>query len=233
MENAVILQASESLLRRLRPGDLDATLRSITDAAVEVLPQVQYSSVTMRHADGTLDSYAMTDEVLVELDRHQFELKEGPCYDGATSMNFAVSSDLSTDERYPNFGPLAAEVGIRSQAGIRLFENSKTVGGLNIYSRDVGAFDDIGTVGQLLSHQAAVALAYSIEIQTLREAVHTRGRIGQAVGIVMERYGIPEQRAFAFLTRLSQHRNLKLARVADELITAVLSRADRADPPAP
>ena len=72
----------------------------------------------------------------------------------------------------------------------------------------------------LFSHQATLALAYSMEIRTLREAVQTRTRIGEAVGIVMERYKIPEQQAFAFLTRLSQTRNVKLRHIADQLIEA-------------
>ena len=219
-EEADILNASQALLQRLKPGDLDDTLQSITRAAVEVLPQVQYSSITMRHRDGTLDSYAMTDDILNDLDEQQFKMQEGPCYQGASGETFVVSGDLAHDERYPNYGPIAAEAGIRSKAGVQLFQNGRTVGSLNLYSRSVGALTDMQTVSQLFSHQAAVALAYSIEVKTLREAVQTRTRIGQAVGIVMERYKIPEQQAFAFLTRLSQHRNIKLRHIADELIEA-------------
>jgi len=219
-EEAEILFASQSLLQRLTPGDLDATLQSITRAAVEVLPQVQYSSITMRHRDGTLDSYALTDELLTDLDEEQFKLQEGPCYDASTDEAFSMAADLGADERYPNYGPLAVAKGIRSQAGIRLFENNRTAGGLNLYSRQVGALENIQTVSRLFSHQAAVALAYSIEVKTLKEAVQTRTKIGQAVGIVMERYKIPEQQAFAFLTRLSQTRNVKLRRIADELVEA-------------
>ena len=220
IEEAEILFASQALLQRLSPGDLDATLQSITRAAVEVLPQVQYSSITMRHRDGTLDSYALTDDVLADLDEKQFELQEGPCYEAASEEPYVLVSNLGADPRYPKYGPVAVRAGIRSQAGIRLFESSRTTGGLNLYSRQVGALEDIQTVSRLFSHQAAVALAYSIEVKTLREAVQTRTRIGQAVGIVMERYKIPEQQAFAFLTRLSQTRNVKLRMIADEMIKA-------------
>ena len=220
-DQANILEASQALLSRLPAGDLDATLQSITRAAVEVLPQVQYASVTMRHRDGTLDSYALTDDVLIELDEQQFKLQEGPCYAATTDDGYVVSSDLGHDERFPNYGPIALKAGIHAQAGIRLFENNKTAGGLNLYSCQVGALESVETISQLFSHQAAVALAYSIEVKTLREAVQTRTRIGQAVGIVMERYRIPEQQAFAFLTRLSQNRNVKLRVIADEMIEAV------------
>jgi hypothetical protein len=128
------------------------------------------------------------------------------------------------DPRYPRYGPFAASLGIRSQAGVRLFENPKTVGALNLFGREVGALEDAEELSRLFVHQAAVALAYSIEIQGLNDALRSRTRIGQAVGIIMERYKLPEQQAFAFLTRLSQQGNIKLRRVADELVAAASRR---------
>ena len=58
---------------------------------------------------------------------------------------------------------------------------------------------------------------YAQEIQNLQEAVRTRTTIGQAVGILMERYKLTDQRAFAFLTRLSQDGNVKLRKLAEDL----------------
>jgi hypothetical protein len=219
-----ILDAAQLLQQRLVPGDLESTLNAITRAAVEVLPGVDHASFSMRHPDGTLDSYAVTGEIIVQLDERQFELREGPCYDGATQNAFAVSADLLVDPRYPRYGPFAASLGIRSQAGVRLFENPKTVGALNLFGRDVGALEDAEQLSRLFAHQAAVALAYSIEIQGLNDALRSRTRIGQAVGIIMERYKLPEQQAFAFLTRLSQQGNIKLRRIADDLVAATNRR---------
>jgi hypothetical protein len=222
--DSTLLDASERLLQRLRPGDLEATLENITAAAVEVLPRVDYCSITMRQSDGRLHTYAATDDVLIDLDMHQFELQEGPCYDGATNTTHSVSPDLRADPRYPRYGERAAAVGIRSQAGLRLFENKKSIAALNLYACEVDALEDLATLGRLFAHQAAVALRYSWEVETLQEAVQTRTTIGQAVGIVMERYQIPEQQAFAFLLRLSSHRNVKLRQVAEELVASVTGR---------
>jgi hypothetical protein len=217
---AEILLSSRVLMARLTPGDLDDTLHSITRAAVEVLPQVHYASISVRHEDGTLSSHAFTDELLADLDEQQYQLQEGPCCDATTKDSLVVSGHVGEDERYPRYGPVAVRAGIRSQAAVRLFENKRVVSALNLYSRQVGALQDVQTISRLFSDHAAVALAYSMEIKTLREAVQTRTRIGQAVGIVMERYKIPEQQAFAFLTRLSQDRNVKLRHVADDIIEA-------------
>ena len=45
-----------------------------------------------------------------------------------------------------------------------------------------------------------------------------RDRIGQAKGIIMERYGVDDVRAFQMLRQLSQEQNIKLIEVAEQVI---------------
>jgi hypothetical protein len=219
MTDERVLDTLRRLAEGLSPGDLDHTLERITAAAVAELPGVHYASITVKHADGRLETAAPTDDMLLGLDAAQYELQEGPCYNAAVEVPYAVSPNLAADERFPRYGPLAVKVGVRAQAGLRLFDTPQPTaqGALNVYSRDVGALADIHVIGQLFAHQAAVALDYAREIENLQEAMRTRQLIGRAVGIVMERYGLPEQRAFAFLARVSQTRNVKLRLVAEEL----------------
>ncbi|MFC5262056.1 ANTAR domain-containing protein [Kribbella qitaiheensis] len=61
-------------------------------------------------------------------------------------------------------------------------------------------------------------------MHNLQEALKTRRTIGQAIGIVMERYQLSDARSFAFLTRLSQHRNVRLNKIAQELVNTVGTR---------
>jgi GAF domain-containing protein len=224
MDEDRLLDAARRMADGLRPGDLDRTLQQITAAAVEVLPNVQYSSITVRHADGRLVTSAPTDELLLKIDEAQYELKEGPCYEAATNEAHVVSSNLSADERFPRYGPIAVDHGIRAQVGVRLFDTRSSQGALNLYSTRVGAFDDLGGLSALFAHQAGVAIAYAQHVENLEEAVKTRTTIGQAVGIVMERYQLDDERAFAFLARLSQQRNVKLRMVAEEIIADVTQR---------
>jgi hypothetical protein len=198
--------------------DLDGTLHSLTRAAVEALPGVDEATISVRHEDGSLRSYASTAEFLGELDLWQFDNAEGPCYDGVTSDAFAVCGDLRNDPRYPSYGSRAVEADIRSQAGLRLFESKRAIGGLNLYSRSVGALADIAFLAELFSEHARGAVAYASQIDGLRDAITSRQVIGQAVGIVMERFDLPEERAFAFLARLSSQRNVKLRLIAREVI---------------
>jgi|tagenome__1003787_1003787.scaffolds.fasta_scaffold18859466_1 hypothetical protein len=62
------------------------------------------------------------------------------------------------------------------------------------------------------------------EITGLSSALGTRTVIGKAIGILMERYQMNEERAFAFLTRASQPGNIKLRDVAQELVDAANKR---------
>jgi GAF domain-containing protein len=218
MTHEEMLETARRLSDKLTPGDLDATLAQITTAAVEVLPNVQLSSITVRHRDGTLTTVAPTDDLLLRLDGEQYRLQEGPCYQAATDERQVVSSDLGADPRFPRYGAAAVAEGIRAQIGVRLFDSPTSHGALNLYSERVGAFDDIGSLSELFAHQAGQAVAYAQEVGNLAEAVRTRTSIGQAVGIVMERYGLNDERAFAFLQRLSSHRNVKLRLVAQEIV---------------
>src|SRR5690349_10395804 len=218
MTDARLLDASRRLAAALRPGDLDTTLRNITAAAVEVLPGVTASSITVRHADGRLETSAPTADVLLDVDAAQYQLQEGPCYEAAADTVHITSPNLAADERFPRYAPVALRAGFRAQAGIRLFDTKTSSGALNLYSDAVGAFADLTVLSQLFAHQAAVALDYARQVDQLEEAVAARQLIGQAVGIVMERYGIDEARAFGFLARLSSHENLKLRLVAERLV---------------
>lgn len=215
---ARLLDASRRLAAALGPGDLDTTLANITAAAVAVLPDVDAASLTVKHADGRLETVAPTDDVLLDVDAEQYELREGPCYEAAVDRVHITSPDLANDPRFPRYAPVVLRAGIRSQAGVRLFESPRSNGALNLYSREVGAFSDLGALSELFAHQSAMALDYARQIDQLQEAVATRQVIGQAVGIVMERFSIDEARAFGFLTRLSSHENIKLRVVAERLV---------------
>ena len=226
MDQADVIRMARELSTRLEPGDLDQTLRRTTEAAVAVLPEVDHASITVKHADGRLETVAPTSDILIGLDAAQYELREGPCYDAAVDVAHRTAPDLANDERYRSYGPVAVAAGIRAQAGIRLFETPQDAqGALNLYSQSLGAFQDV-QLAELFRHQAATAIRYANEVEDLREAMLTRQVIGQAVGIIMERYELPDARAFAFLTRLSNEQNVKLRLIAQELVAASEHRHD-------
>jgi GAF domain-containing protein len=226
MEEHELVEAAEELAASLTPRDLDNTLSRVTSAAVEALPDVDYASITIRHEHGPLETVAPTDPTLCEIDRAQYELQEGPCYDAATDVHYISAPDLAADARYPRFAEVALAAGIRSQVGVRLFDAPTSKAGLNLYSRRVGAFADFESVAALFARQSATVIEYARELQALHEAAHTRDLVGRAVGIAIERYGLPDHRAFALLTRLSHHHHVALPVVAQAIVSASEGRAD-------
>lgn len=56
------------------------------------------------------------------------------------------------------------------------------------------------------------------QIANLEVAVAHRTVIGQAIGILMERFDLDSDHAFALMARLSQDRNVKLYALATEIV---------------
>jgi GAF domain-containing protein len=200
------------------PGDLDETLLRVTRSAVDNLPGVDFASISILHSDGTLETSAATDPVIERADTHQYELHEGPCYEAVTDDALMVTADVGKDPRWPRYGPRAADLGMRAQAAVSLFVHDRSRGALNLYSTDIKAFEDPEHLIELFARQASVVLGFASEVATLNNALLSRKRIGQAIGIVMERYHVNEDRAFGYLVRVSQTSNTRLREVAEELV---------------
>lgn len=195
------------------------TLDSVVLVATEIIQGCDLAGISIVHPDG-IDTPAGSDEALNRIDELQFTLKEGPCFDALRTHETVHSRDLATDERWPTWGPhVAKEIGVVCIVSYRLFTSKHTLGAMNLYSRRPEAFDsdDINN-GQALAAHVAVALAASQNVENLEMAITNRTVIGRAEGILMERFDIPPDQAFAVLRRVSQHRNVRLNRVAEELV---------------
>lgn len=226
MREQQLVEAAEELAASLSAVELDRTLRRVTAAAVEALPDVDYASITVQHDDGTLETVATTDETLCDLDARQYELRQGPCYEAATDVAYISAPDLGSDERYSEYAETALAAGIRAQSGIRLYDAPTSRAALNLYSRRRGAFAEFESVAALFARQSATVIEYAKEIQALHEAARTRDLVGRAVGIAMERYGMSDHRAFALLTRLSHRHDVTISVVAQSIVSASEGRAD-------
>lgn len=66
---------------------------------------------------------------------------------------------------------------------------------------------------------AAVALIADDERLQFQSALASRDIIGQAKGMIMERFAVDAVRAFELLRSLSQNTNTRLAEVAEELVS--------------
>ncbi len=207
------------IARTLEPeDDVDTTVAHIVAAAAGTVPGTDEAGVSLLD-QGKMRSVAPSSDVVAYLDDWQHRLGEGPCVDAVFERPAYRVDDISTDPRWPRFGAKAAEAGMLSIIGFRLFTDSTTIGALNLYARRANAFDeDAERICELFAAHAAVALAGSKGIEQLQVALRTRDVIGMAKGILMERHGVDADRAFELLVAASQHANVKLRDVASWLV---------------
>ncbi len=231
-----VREAIESLTNHaLSLRSVDDTLATLTQAALQSIPGVDYVSISMREGNGAnITTLAPTHDVAVEADQVQYELKEGPCYEAVNGEPITLAIDIAHDVRWPNFGPRAAALGIGAQMAVGLISNRRKRAAMNLYAKQADAFtDETVEMAELFASHAAVVLGFTGTIESLDEAIQSRKIIGQALGIVMERYDLSEDRAFRFLTRVSQDSNVKLRLVAQSMVDDTEARARGDKPPGP
>lgn len=210
------------------PGDLEKTLQVITRSAAETVPGIVEVSISLTRKNGRIDTIAPTGPLAEQADQLQYELHEGPCVDAALGEPVVMVGDLATDSRWPSFGPRAAALGLGAHLAFQFRADPHARGALNLYSTaPYGIDQDSVHLGSLFAGQVALAMGWAKQDETMSEALATRNVIGQAVGIVMERYTLDADRAFAFLARMSQSSNLKLREVAAALVEAAIANARR------
>ncbi len=200
-------------------SDADETLASITRCACDTIPGVDFASVSVRYPDGHLETFAPTDEIVTRADELQYSFREGPCYEAATDDRTVSTDDLEGDPRWPNYGPAAVELGLRSQLALELYGTPQSSGALNLYSAARGRLAGQRDMAELFATHAAVAMGHVRTVTGLLAALESRKVIGEAIGITMERYQIDESQAFNFLIRVSQTSNVKLREIAEQIVT--------------
>ena len=199
-------------------GDVEATLQTITSAAVHEVPGAEDGGISYVIAHHKVESRAWTGDLARDADRLQNRLHEGPCLDAISTNLIVRIDDMTTEARWPLFAAEAARLGVRSCLSFQLFVEQDRLGALNLYARLPHAFEaESEDIGMVFASHAAVALSGAQTEANLRKAMTSRDVLGQAKGILMERYKLTSDQAFHTLARASQQANRKLIDVAEEL----------------
>ncbi|OBG96407.1 histidine kinase [Mycobacterium sp. E3251] len=201
------------------PRSLDQVLTDVTTAAVELIPAADVAGVLLIKGGEDFESFADTHSLAAELDKLQHDFNEGPCHDAALKQTIVRTDDLRNEPRWPSYAPAAVERGVLSSLSFKLYTAERTAGALNLFSYRADVWDtEAETIGTVFAAHAASAIMASRHGQQMQSALSTRDRIGQAKGIIMERYGVDELRAFDLLRRLSQESQVKLIDIAQRVI---------------
>ncbi|HEY0449628.1 MAG TPA: GAF and ANTAR domain-containing protein [Actinophytocola sp.] len=213
---------------------LDAVLGRLAQTALLALDGADAVTVTM--LDGpTPRTATATSSAILLVGQAQYAEGEGPDLESARTRSPVRVSVEEVADRWPAFAEAARALGIHSYLAAPLVfpaaheREDELVGSLNIYGCTPDVFDPVDTaVVCLLNTAAATAIGNARRylhtrelVDQLRAALVSRGPIDQAKGALMALYGVDAERAFAQLVHRSQHRNLKVAEVARQVLAAI------------
>ena len=168
---------------------------------------------------GKFESLFGTSDLIYKLDALQEACGEGPCVEAALDELIVRTNDFTTERRWPKSSHAVAELGVRSGLSFKLYTSSSTAGALNLFGLRPGAFDaQSEVIGSVLAAHAASAILASRHGEQLESALTTRDIIGQAKGVIMERFKVDAMRAFEMLRELSQTTNTRLVEIAVRVI---------------
>lgn len=211
-----VLTAAADQVAGSREATEAQTVSWIVAAAVDTVPGAEYAGVSLLRPDGEIISQAVSHEAVAAIDSAQAKYREGPCVTALWDEHTVAVDDVaSSTARWPQFGPAAVEAGVGSMLSFQLFARQNSLGALNLYASAPHRFgDDSRVLGGLFAMHAASALGQVQHVSQLHEALASRDVIGQAKGILMERFGLDAEQAFAMLVASSQSANMKLLAVA-------------------
>ncbi|KOG33475.1 GAF and ANTAR domain-containing protein [Streptomyces resistomycificus] len=202
----------------LAQESVSSTLDRITGSATELVEGCDAAGILVLHGSKA-ESLAPSDQLVIDSDRLQERLGEGPCFDAARKREgervFRIADFTDEQPRWPAYAPQAHALGVGSMMGFLLFTEDEQFGALNLYSRRAGAFTEASELaGWLLASHAAVAFSSARTHAQMEHAVATRHVIGEAMGILMGSHHLSEKEAFDVLRRFAQENNIKLREVA-------------------
>jgi GAF domain-containing protein len=211
---------SDLIDRATHPSDdINATLCGVTTAAVELIDGVECADVLLISDPDHYESVAATSPLASKLDAFQQDLHDGPCLVAADGNPVVRCDDLRTDSRWPDFAKSAVSVGVHSVMSYQLYTHGTGTGALNLFGSRPGVFgNEAEALGAMLATHAALALMAQNKERQFLSALASRDIIGQAKGMIMERFKVDSVRAFQLLTAMSQNSNTRVLQVAAEIV---------------
>jgi GAF domain-containing protein len=215
--------ALERVGRALQAKDasLQGALDAILVAAVDLIDGTDFAGLNLVVRD-RFEPQAVLGEPPHALDLLQQRTDTGPCVDASREQAVMRIDDMRAERRWPEYAELAVSLDVHAMLCVPLRVDDRRLGSLSLYARNHHAFGNPGDHRERLANLFAVysslALADAQLMENLRIALRTRDIIGQAKGILIERYRITDEAAFARLAAASQRANRKLNVIAEDFV---------------
>lgn len=196
---------------------IEDTLEHLVDASPSLVGSDSAAVLLVRRGR-LVEAGPGTDATAEKADRLQLELESGPAW-VAVDQQRTVHVPDTADPAEGAWGEAMAGLGIRSALSVRLWTSQLTLGAITFYCGVARCFDESDlAAAEIVGRHASIALASARHEESLHQAIDGRKLVGQAQGILMERFNLDDRRAFDVLRRYSQANNVKLVEVARLLV---------------
>jgi GAF domain-containing protein len=207
--------------------DSDTVIAELAEHAAVAVPGAQYAGITVTRNKKQIDTPAATHKWPILLDEIQQRHREGPCLTAAWEEKTIHVANLESDDRFPLYRrDVLEQTPIRAVMSFQMFIAGETMGALNVYAEQPHAFGQATRdIGLVFAAHSSVAWNAARRDEQFRRALASRDTIGQAKGMIMERYSVDAVQAFEVLRKLSQDSNMPLVQVATELVGKAQSKS--------
>jgi GAF domain-containing protein len=200
-------------------------LVALNERLVPIL-EIDGAGVSVTDDNGNLRFVTATSDDLVVVERAQEAAQEGPCADTLRSCSPTSANDLTTDERWPTYRPVALEAGFHAAAAVPLRSQEACIGSLDLYSAPTRIWnDDDIRIAALFSDMAASYLVNASDLarsertrEQLQEALNSRIIIEQAKGLIAGQSGVSVDDAYKLLRDYTRSHNARLHDVAHAVV---------------
>ncbi len=200
-----------------------ALIDQIVAGAVAVIPGVVSAAVELRQGDTLSARVVQGDDTAVQLMNTENDVVQGICLQAWGQWEQIVTGDVTIDTRWLDLGDALRQrqVQVRAVVCTPMEVAGRKVGVLTLVSDrphfGQSADPDIAVLARVFAAHAGVALAGRLQHADMTAALGSRDLIGQAKGILMERFKITSSAAFAMLVAASSRTNTKLVAVCERL----------------
>lgn len=191
-----------------------------TAGAVTHIPGVAHAAITLVPDQGEIRSVGFTDATALLIEREQQRHLQGPTIEAARKQQTCFVADLGAEARWPDFAPAAtASTPVRSILSIPLPGHPGAGAALSLYADSATAFSPTTQqVAQVFATHASIAMESGRRVRHYRQALTRRDAIGQAKGMLMERFSLDAATAFSLLAKLSEEHETSVAVTARQMM---------------
>lgn len=177
--------------------------------------------------DERLRFIAASTEQARMLELLQLQNEEGPALEAYRTGACITVPELDANaDRWPAFHRAAREAGFASVQALPLRLRGRTLGAMNLFRTAPGELDETDTaIAQGLADVATIGIVNSRALEEqerlaeqLQAALNSRISIEQAKGMLAEYHGVDMAQAFEMLRRFSRDNNLRLSKVARDVV---------------